>query len=161
MGNSIIYRADNGIPGAVSRPDQQHIESQPLDAANVFSQYGLPGKIVNSLFRPISATGEAAYGWLVRPFPTQGPNASDPVGSATPPTSGVANILRRGYISAKCNAGTPALNSAVYIRFQNPSGAQIVGGVEAAAHADTYVLPGAVFTGTKDANGNVEIAFNI
>lgn len=163
MSNAILYRMAQGIPGDVSRASVSTIESQPLASGTPFPGYGLPGKISGGAFVPVSAVGDTApYGLLVRPFPTTGPDASDPLGTAVPPTTGVANILRRGYMTVKCNAGTPALGGAVYIRYANGVTATPVGGIEAAAVASTTVaLTNAIFTGAADANGNVEIAFNI
>lgn len=160
---ALTYRMNNGVPGEVTRPSQSTIESQAFNSSLPFPQYGLPGKVASGLFVPVAATGDLALvtGILVRPFPTQGVNASDALGAAVPATSGICNVLRRGYITVKNNAGTPAKGGAVYVRFQNPSGAQIVGGIEATSTADTTALPNAKFTDAADANGFVEIEYNI
>lgn len=60
-------------------------------------------------------------------------------------------VLRRGYVAVKA-AGTPAAGGAVYL---NSSGAIT------ADSSSTTKVPNAVFCGAADADGIVEIAFNI
>lgn len=158
------YRMPSGIPGAVTRESVATIETQVLDSGNAFSGYGLFGKISSGKFVPVGAgdAASAVYGMLVRPFPTQGANASDPLGTAVPKTSGAADVLRRGYISVKCNAGTPAVGGQVYVRVAAAATGKPIGGIEAAADgSNTIAVAGATFVGAADAGGNVEIGFNI
>lgn len=161
--NVMVFRAPFGIAGAVSREDNKLIEAQGLNVSLPFASYGIPGKIVSGLFVPVALVGDTApYGFLVRPYPFQGPNASDALGTSVPLTTGVANILKRGYIQVQCNAGTPALNGTVYIRYANSDSTHPVAGIEAAAVGSTTVaLTNCYFTGPADANGLVEIAFNL
>lgn len=163
MSNAILFRMPSGIPGDVSRPAQSTIETGLFDSTNPFSAYGLPGKIVNGKFVPLAASDTAAvvYGFLVRPYPTTGANASDPIGTAVPPTSGPCNILRRGYMTVLNQAGTPALNSQVYSRVANPSGSKTIGDVEAASDTTNTIALAATFMNAGDASGNVEIGYNI
>jgi hypothetical protein len=166
MGNAILFAMDYGVAGSLSRgAGQATVESQKFVSAAPFASYGLPAKLVAGTgIEPMSATGDGAkiYGFLVRPYPITSPNASDPLGTSTPPTSGVANVMRRGYMSVKCNAGTPAQNGQVYVRVANGAAGTPVGGVEAASVAGTTeAVTGAFFMGSADADGNVEIAFNI
>lgn len=162
MSNAILYRMPSGIPGDVSRREQATIESAPFDSNAAFSAYGLFGKIASGKVQPIGA-GDAAtavYGLLVRPYPTN--SAQEPVGTATPPTTGHGNVLRRGYATVVCNSGTPALNSQVYVRVANPSGAKVIGGIEAASDTtNTIAIANCTFMNAGDASGNVEIAYNI
>ncbi len=163
MSNAILYRMASGIPGVVSRPSQSTIEPAIQDPNNAFSAYGLFGKIASGKFIPVGA-GDAAtavYGLLVRPYPTQGANASDPLGAAVPPTSGVANVLRRGYMTVKLNAGTAALGGQVYVRVANAATGKPIGGIEAAADSTNTIAVNATFMSAADASGNVEIAYNI
>ncbi len=164
MGNAILYRMASGIPGDISRQSQATVESLILDPANAFPGYGLFGKIASGKFVPVGA-GDAAtavYGLLVRPFPTTGGAASDPLGTATPPTKGIADVMRRGYMTVKNNAGTPVLNGQVYVRVAAAAAGKPIGGIEAAADStNTIAITGAIFTNGGDANGNVEIAYNI
>ena len=161
---AFLYRMPSGIPGDVSRQSNSTIEPQVLDPANPFSAYGLFGKISSGKFIPVGAgdVATSVFALLVRPFPTQGANASDPLGTGVPKTSGVCDALRRGYAFVKSNNGTPALGGTVYIRVANPSGAKVIGGIEAASDStNTIAVPGAMFTGAADANGNCEISLNI
>ncbi|MDP3351822.1 MAG: hypothetical protein Q8S92_22785 [Hydrogenophaga sp.] len=162
---SFLYRMPNGIPGDVSRPSQSTIEAQLKNGALPFTRYGIPGKIAGGKFVPLAGgeVGTAVYGFLVRPFPTQGANASDPLGTAVPlGDSGAADVMRRGYMTVKLNAGVAALGGAVFVRVADGTVNQPIGGIEAAADAgDCVAIPGCSFMGAADASGNVEIAFNI
>jgi hypothetical protein len=160
---AILYRMAQGIPGDVSRQSIATIEAQPLNAAAPFLSYGIPGKIAAGLFVPLSAVGDTApYGFLVRPYPITGANASDPLGTAVPLTSGLANILRRGYMTVQSNAGTPTAQGTVYVRYANAAAGTPIGGLEATSVGGSNVaLLGVAFMGPADASGNVEIAFNI
>ena len=161
---AILYRMNVGVQGDVSRQSQSTIEGQQYNSSLPFPTYGVPGKIASNLFVPIAGGDTTAnvFGFLVRPFPSEGANASDPLGTAVPPTTGIASVLRRGYITVVNNAGTPAAGGAVFIRTATPSGQKVIGGVEAVTDpGNNFSLTGATFTGPADANGNVEIAFNI
>lgn len=162
MSNAYLYRMPSGIPGDVSRKLDSTIETQFYNPALPFASYGIPVKLVSGKVVPFAAADVAAslYGFLVRPYPTQ--SAQEPIGTATPPTAYAANILRRGWMTVACNAGTPAQGGAVYVRIAAPSGAKVVGGLEAAADgANNVALVGVKFTNAGDANGNVEIEYNI
>lgn len=163
MGQSIVYRSAFGIPGNISRASEKSIvESSAFNSGLPFPGYGLPGKIVSDAFEPIAASADVVYGFLVRPFPTQGANASDPLGTSVPVTSGEASVLVFGYINVVCNSGTPAQGGAVYVRVAAAGSGTPIGGVEAALVAgDTVLIPGAIFTGPADAQGNCEIRFNV
>lgn len=153
-----------GIPGDITRQSQAKIEAQVLDASLPFAGYGLVGKIASGKFVPFAGAETDAddYGILVRPFPVTGANASDPLGTAVPQTTGIANVLRSGYINVKNNAGTPAVGGAVYVRVATAGTGKPIGGFEAVADgANTIALTGATFAGAADANGNVEVAYNI
>lgn len=155
-----LYTPPFGIAGDISRPSQPYtVETQPLNPSLPFSGYGLPGKLASGLFVPITTTGDPVYGFLVRVFPAQGANASDPLGTAVPIATGPANILRKGYLNVVCQLGTPTLGAAVYVRFQSPSGNQIVGGLEQGSTANNYLLTGAQWQGPADANNNAEISW--
>ncbi|MGG6461406.1 structural cement protein Gp24 [Solilutibacter silvestris] len=163
MGNAYTFRMPGGIPGDLSRQSQATVEDGRFNSSLPFPGYGLPGKLDGSgNFVPIAGgdTAAAVYGFLVRPYPTQ--SAQEGIGVATPPTTGISNVLRRGYMTVKSNAGTPAKGGAVFVRISAPSGAKVIGGVEAVADgANTIQLTNATFNGAADAAGNVEIAYNI
>lgn len=156
MSTAILYRMGHGVAGDITRQSQATIEPQIL-GATPFPAYGRFGKMVTGKFVPIGAgdTADDVYGLLVRPYPTQGANASDPIGTAVPPTTGLADVLRRGYVAVHVASGTPAHGTGVFIRLSN-------GAIEAAADGvNTIQVDGAIFMSGKDAKGIAEIAFNI
>jgi hypothetical protein len=159
---SYLYRMPSGIPGMVSREENKTIETVPFDSGAPFSAFGLFGKIVAGKLDPVGA-GDAAtaiYGLLVKPFPAN--SSQEGLGTAVPPTSGPANVLRRGYATVQLNAGTAALNGAVYVRVAAAAAGKPIGGIEAAADStNTIVVANCTFMGPADATGNVEIAYNI
>lgn len=162
MGQVLLYRMPAGIPGFVSRISESSVEPQILNSALPFPTYGVPGKIVNNMFVPIAAGDTTAnvYGFLTRPYPANSSNEA--LGVATPPTSGMAGAMRRGYMSVQVNAGTASKGSQVYIRVAAAAAGKPIGGVEAVADStNTFALVGATFMGAADANGFSEIAYNI
>ena len=80
-----------------------------------------------------------------------------------------ANAIRRGSPPAPSNIAnrsgvttTPVKNGAVYACIQNPVTGGVVGGVLGAADGGNTIAPAnSYFTGPQDANGNVEVAFQI
>lgn len=155
-----LYRMPSGIPGDVSRKENSVVEAQILNASLPFSAYGLVGKMAAGKFVPF-AGGEAAtdaYGVLVRPFPTN--SGTDGLGTATPPTSGPGDVLRRGYITVKLNGGaTVAAGGTVYVRVAAAASGKPLGGFEGAADSTNTVAINAIFLSAADADGNVEISF--
>src|SRR5690606_6207358 len=101
------------------------------------------------------------YGIYVRPYPTH--SSQDALGTSTPPTKGIGNVLKRGYMTVLLRNSTAAVkNGAVYVRLADPATGTPAGGLEAAADStDTDVLSVANFMGAADAAGCVEIAYNI
>lgn len=157
---AFVYRMPSGIPGDVSRKENSVVETQILNASLPFSAYGLVGKMAAGKFVPF-AGGEAAtdaYGILVRPFPTN--SGTDGLGTATPPTSGPGDVLRRGYITIKLNGGaTVAAGGQVYVRVAAAASGKPLGGFEGAADSTNTVAINAIFMSAADADGNVEISF--
>lgn len=176
--NVIKYAMPSGIPGAPSRIGGGVIfdsESVVLSADAPLGAYGLFGQIDDASgdFRALDAGDAAVYGLLVRPFPTNATTAANffggvPLGTqAVPPqTGGMGAAMRAGYMTVKLqanNAGVvPAVvkNQPVYACIQNPPAGGFVGGVTTADGGNTIAV-NAVFNGPADADGNVEIQFNI
>lgn len=153
----------SGVPGDISRKQTTDVDSHPLDrvTANQFASYGVPGKLVAGFFTPIVVGDTAAsiFGFLVRPYPT---TSRDGLGNLPNANIGFGSIMRRGYMTVKNNAGTPATNGVVYMRVATPGTGKPVGGIEAVADgANTVVIPRTYFTSPADADGNVEIEYNI
>ncbi len=162
MSNAIQYRMAAGVPGAVSRAQHATITPEVLDTTYYPTAFGVFVKFVSGAVRKI-ASGDAASdvkGILVRPYPTSG-NGTDGLGTSTPATSGICDVLRRGYIFVKLAQGTAAKEGAVYVRVTADTG-KLVGDIETAADSGKCVaVTGCYFTGAADADGNVEVAYNI
>jgi hypothetical protein len=103
-------------------------------------------------------------GILVRPYPVQqttgGMNAT--IGAAVPPDGpAVVDILREGYIIARCNnfaTQQPAMGGAVFVRVAATAGALIQGGFSSVADgANTVAITNAKWCGPTDSNGITEI----
>lgn len=167
--NAYMYRMPSGIPGALTRDSVSTTEGIPFAPAPGFNAYGVAAKIVNGQATAIVSgdTVAVVYGLLVRPYPITGQQANPPLGSAQPPSvDGMANILKRGYMTVENTQGTPALNTPVYVRVADTDNTgHPIGSLSASQDtttpADTPQLPNAIFMGDQDANGNVEVAYNI
>jgi hypothetical protein len=164
MSNVFTFRMPVGVPGTINRAQTATVEAAILDTTNYPTAYGVPVAIdaTSKNARKIIGGDAAAaiFGMYVRPYPTN--NSTDGLGTSTPPVSGIASILKRGYMIAKLNVGTAAKNGTVYVRVTANGGNTIIGGIEATSDStNTITMANAYFTGSADANGNVEIAFNL
>ncbi|MBK0062159.1 MULTISPECIES: hypothetical protein [unclassified Acinetobacter] len=160
MSNAFLYRMPSGIPGDVSRKSQSTIESHHVGGQ--FAAFGLFGKLSATTgdFVPLESTDTAVYGLLVRAYPTQ--SAQNELGNAVPVASGVQDVLVRGYMTVRCNAGTAKKAGKVFVRVAAGTTVKPVGGIEAVADStNTIEITKAMFMHDADAQGNVEIAFNI
>ncbi len=158
---SYLTRMPSGIPGDVSRKSQSTVEPQLL-GGTAFPTYGVFGKLVSGAFVPLDSSDTddtKIYALLVRSYPTN--SAQDPLGTATPPTSGIVDGLRRGYMTVVNCAGTPVKGGKVYVRTSAPATGQPVGGIEASSSTGNVLVTKATFMDAGDASGNVEICFNI
>lgn len=156
------FRMPAGIPGDVNRAFAAIVEAGLMDEADPMTQYGLALKLVNGKAQMFSGgeTVKDMYGILVRPFPTN--SSQDPLGTSTPPESGVIDILRSGYITVKLYGATDAAKGGrVFLRIANAGVGQIVGGFEAADDGANCIEVPAIFNGEQDASGNVEIQFAV
>lgn len=163
---AIAYRMDAGFPGDVNRTHPCSIEPCKINTTTPPTAYGhavLVDTATNSV-REVAAgdTGVTKlYGLAVRPYPEQqrsgGMTAT--IGAATPPTSGVLDVCRSGYIMTKIPAGQAVTKGgAVYLWVAADSGSHKQGFFENAASAgNTAAIANAYFNGPADASGNVEI----
>ena len=159
MGNSFLYRMPSGIAGDVSRKSHSTIESQVAIAG--FAAFGLFGKMdANGKFAPLASgdTAASVYGLIVRSYPTQ--SASNGFGASVPVT-GFNDVLRRGYMTVKCNAGTAKTGGKVFVRIGAGTEAKPIGGIEAVADSTNTIEVNATFMHAADASGNVEISYKI
>ena len=160
MTNAILYRMPSGIPGDVSRKSHSTIESHYVGAQ--FAAFGLFGKLDSATgnFIPLAAADTGVYGLLVRSYPIQ--TSQNELGKAVPPSSGISDVMRRGYMTVKCNAGSAKKAGKVYVRVATATEAKPLGGIEAVADgANTIEVASAMFMHDADAQGNVEISYNI
>lgn len=173
--NAFTFRMPAGIPGEVNRAGS-NITIEPIQLASVGQAptlYGVP------LYYDATTGGARALvigdtlatfaGLLVRPFPVQATagstNAQQALGAGAPPNFAGAlyDLLKRGYMTVLLSGAQAAVKGgAVFIWNAAAAGSHIVGGFEAANPGGSgFALTGASFMGPADANGNVEIAFNI
>lgn len=169
------YRMPAGVPGEVSRAFSYGctIEPQIQNPSTPVTAYGQAVVVDADGVRPVAAGDSSAPAYLglsVRPFPAPDYSSVQPAydgssnvgfGPGTPPAKGVVDVLRRGYMTVKVNSGSPVKGGLVYVYYGTSTGVHVQAGIEAAAGANLWELPGAFFTGAKDANGNCEIEFNI
>lgn len=176
MGAAFTFRAGAGFPGEVSRQENSIIEPVVLNAATPPTFFGQPmlADATTGAIRPIVTADTtslvAFYGVLVRSFPQSQATATNfgntPLGGAgTPPTSGPAGLLISGYIIVQVPvAQTLAIkNGLVYIWVAASTGAHVMGGFETVPSAGNTATIGGTshFNGPQDANGNIELVFNI
>lgn len=118
------------------------VESRKNDGT--IKAFGVPVKISGTGVGATAATTDAVYGFAVRQY---GQANID----GTQDQSGVA-VMRRGYMAVPVTGGTAAFGGQVYL---NASG-------QITADSDsTTAIAGCIFMGAADADGLVEIAFNI
>lgn len=164
MANTILFRMPSGIAGAISRPQDLTVEPHILDAAKPFAAYGLAGKIVAGKFVPIEAADPATVmaGIFVRPYPTASqPDKVRQVGSGY---NFAGDNMKRGYVTVNIgsDASSVALYSAVFMRVDTPTASSPLGAFLAAADGtNTVQITNAYFNGPGDADGNIELAYNI
>ena len=173
------YRMPAGVPGEVSRLGGGYGATIKTEMQNVSTPATLFGQVVtvdSDGVRPITGTDSSApttpLGFTVRPFPgtdytiaipSGTPPANQvPFGAGTPAARGLIDVMLRGYMTVKLNGAAAAAKGApVYVYYGSSTGSHVQSGVEAAAGANLWALPGAYFQGPADASGNVEIAFNL
>lgn len=148
---SYQYRMPSGFAGDLQRAEAAVIEPQIIDPAAPPLAFGLPVKMVSGKIQPINSASDgvlAVYGVNLRAYPIQG-NGTDPLGTSTPPTSGVTDILKRGYVNIALNGSAAATKyGRVYVRTANPSAGKPVGGFEAAPEFSPTA-------GTNTGNGTI------
>ncbi|MBD7154270.1 hypothetical protein [Klebsiella pneumoniae] len=164
MDNTFLYRMPAGIAGAISRPQDLTVEPQTLDSAKAFAAYGLAGKFSAGKFVPIEAadTASVVVGIYVRPYPTA--SQPDKVRQIGTGYNFAGDCMKRGYVTVNlgADASAVALGGEVYMRVATPTSSSPLGAFLAAADGENTVqLTNAYFNGPGDANGNIELAFNI
>lgn len=157
---SFLSRMPAGFPGRISRSDSKTVTPEVVDASAVPSGYGLPVKLVSGQVAALASADAVSvvYGFLVSPYPTE--STSNTLNqAASPPSSGIVDVLKRGYIIVPLASGTAAKGGAVYVCLATANGT--VGTIAAASGTGFSAIPNAMFQGPADSNGNVEISFNV
>lgn len=176
---AITFRMQGGFPGDVNRTHPATITPELQDSVSPVTAYGFPA-LIDSVadagqggLRAFAAGDQsntvpvAAWGVLVRPYPIQQQAATNygaaSIGAAAAPTTGVVDALRSGFISVAIPAGqAPIKNSPVYVWCAATANGHTLGGFEAVyAAGSTVQLSNAVFNGSPDSSGNVELSFNV
>lgn len=174
MGNAFTYRMPAGIPGDADRYSAgTTIETQLMDASAPVTAYGLPVVIdATALAVRGMVAGDALgfnvpYGVLIRPYPIQ-PQSATLSGQSllgavgVPPTSGLVDVLKRGYVNILLGGSAAAVKGAqVYIWTAVSSGAHVQGTFEAASGGGSTIVAPAYFVGPADPSGNTQIAWNL
>ena len=167
VSNAYLFAMPSGIAGDLTRLKAADVEAQIADASYPVLRFGEPVKMVSGKIRPIT-TGDVLaniYGFGVRPYPTQAAT-SEALGTATPSPTRAFNVLRRGYMTVKCQYGTPVKNATIWVRTiaADDTVAQPIGGIETGSDGgDCFEITNAFFMGVADADadGNVEISYKI
>jgi hypothetical protein len=174
----MTFRMGAGFAGDVNRTNPSFVEPVLIDAAAPPTAYG-QGVLIDPTtqgVRPLVAGDQALtsiYGITVRPFPQQAATAPQQFGgtgalgtTVAPPTSGAMDVLRSGYIMVSV-VGATVKNGTVYIWTAASSGSHIQGGFEGVnpGGSGMALSSGAgsttAYNGSPDANGIVELMFNI
>lgn len=161
---AIKDRMAAGFPGDVSRKTESVIES------GVMAETLPYGSVVtldeDGKFASVTDVEDNIYGFIVRPFPTMASEAN---------AGAINDCLRSGYMTVTLKNGTAKKGLPVYVRIKAASG-KGVGDIEASAAvsqqqdgdenapvtvAENVLIPNCVFMGEADADGNVEISFNV
>jgi hypothetical protein len=169
-----LLNMPSGFPGALSRWEHATVEAQPINTTTPPLSYGIivvMDAATGTIRQPQTADTAGFYGLNVRPYPTQGfgPAGSGALSAplptpAVPPTSGATDVMRRGYMYCLLGGATAAVKGAgVNVWTGATAGAQVQGNVTAVAPAagSCVALPNATFMSAADANGIVEVSFNI
>ena len=172
---AFAYRMDVGYPGSTNRNHDSTVVREiltPTLAAQPTSYGVMLAMDATGVVRVPTAGDTLANfaGFFVRPYPTQGGTLSAPVNDplyvSTPPgPAAEANVLKRGFMTVKLNAASPAVSKGqpVGIFIGTPTAGNPAGGVTGAAPGATVIaVPGSYFQGPGDVGQSMtEIAYNL
>lgn len=150
-----------GIAGDIASSGDFVIEGH-VQSSTPVAAFGLPAKFSAGKLTGITTGDDAAdvAGFLVRQAPSPIAIAND-LGSDVPAAGEHVNLMVRGYMTVKVNAGTAALNGSVFVRVDTAAPSTPIGGVEAVADgANTIELTGAKFMGAAT-GGLAVVRFNV
>lgn len=148
-----LYAMPAGFPGNVTRRADSSLEPVLLAAD---TPHGAPLTLDAQGRAAATAAAANVNAFLVRPYPTTGVGA----GGNSAPGGTLQDRLVRGYISVRLAGAedTAAVKGAPVKLVAVAADGYAVGELAVSAGVD---VPGAFFMGPQDADGNVEIAFNI
>jgi hypothetical protein len=177
---AFTYTLNNALPGVVSRTHPASILAKTIGttAGSVSpASFGAPVVFdASGGVRALNATDTAVVspvGFVVRPFPTTqyvnaNVGAAAGFGPGSPPTQGIVDVLRAGYIMGQLNVPSAGASikagAPVYVWIAATSGQHIQGGFEVAASTGNTIQLDPTkffFNGSADANGYIEIAAHI
>lgn len=143
MSQFIGTRMTEGFAGTLTRGEFDYTAETKVNGG--LTAYGVPVKIDASTGKavPCTATADVVHGFTMREV-----GQSNLTGIALAP---VVSILRRGYLLVSAE-GTPAVGGQVYLSAT---------GTLTADSSSTTAIPGCKFCKAKNAEGLVEIEFNI
>lgn len=165
------YRMGAGFAGDVNRTHPASIEADLVDSTDYPTAFGQPVILDSSSggirhFTADDTDVTKIHGITVRPYPFQQSSATNygetSIGSATPPTSGVLDVMTMGYIMGAVN-GTPEKGGTVYVWCAESTGDHVQGGFEAeATSGSTATLSdNYMFNGAPDSDGVTEVVIKI
>ncbi len=165
MGNAYLLRMPAGIPGVINRMEVATVEPRILDPNTPPTAYGTFVKNTSTGLQPAVGSGDVTYptvlaGLIARPYPVQEYSTNEALGSATPDPNRPADIMTRGFMTVFL-AGVVAAARGGQVYLVTTATTGYVAGTISASATNATAVTGCVFTGAADANGNVEIAFNI
>jgi hypothetical protein len=172
---AFAFRMGVGYEGATNRNQHSTVVREIMTSvlADQPTSYGVMLALdATGIVRICKASDALAglWGFFVRPWPTQGGSLSSPIndglGVSTPPgPAAEANVLKRGWMTVKLNAASPAVvkGQPVGVFIGTPSAGNPAGGVTGAAPGATVLaIPNTYFMGPAEAGtGITEIAYNI
>lgn len=128
-------------------------EVKANDATTPVVGFGVPVKLNTNAdgVTPCSATADKVYGFAVREYGQAVPKIRSSA-LVDEQDQALVTVMKRGYMAVKLASGTAKLGGKVYLN--------ATGGLTAETASNT-AIPNCVFMGAADADGLVEIAFNI
>ncbi|WP_142850957.1 hypothetical protein [Telmatospirillum sp. J64-1] len=148
-----LYAMPAGFPGNVTRRAESTLEPVLLATE---TPHGAPLTLDTEGKAVPTTEADEVSAWLVRPYPTTG------VGSDgnSAPAGTIQDRLLRGYISVRLSAAETqtAVKGAPVCLIAEAGNGFAVGDLAVSAGDP---IPGAVFMGPQDSDGNAEIAFNL
>jgi hypothetical protein len=164
MSNAYLTRMPAGFPGMVNRMSEATIQPEIIDASYPPVKFGIFVKMTSGKIRTIASADAATdvRGLIVRPYPYQQVSGDTSVlgASPTPDVTAPADILKRGYIIVAFAGTTAAKGGQVNVCI-NTAGGGAIGDITETTDGNNVAVANCFFMGAADANGNVEISYNI